>query len=206
MASLSNQHRDLLHAVLENPYASNSTFTIDSKISDEANFKKMKAVYDACMDENTIKSYGVKPLQDLLKQFDAVFPQEPVSSMGNYKDELTRALSWLAERSIFPLIRPMTGPDNKNPDLVVIMFMPGGISLPKAQYKKAAIVADYSMTVGQMLQIAETGNPFGNASNATSSPSDFQARASDIVNFEKRIAQITADPEKARELDVSASA
>jgi endothelin-converting enzyme len=200
MSILSEKHRNLLRAVLEGSYASNSTFMGSSQLSDEANFKKMKAVYNTCMDESSIKSYGVQPIQKLLKEFETIFPQEQPSSPGIYKAELTKAIAWLAQRELFPLMQLTTGTDNKTPELVLVHFSGGILRLPKAQYKKSSIVTEYAEMIAQMLQIIDTGKAID---NAPASASSFQALASDIVALEKSIARNTADPEKGRDLDVS---
>lgn len=41
---------------------------------DQQNFDKLKAAYDACMDEDTIKKEGDKPLLEILHQVADMFP------------------------------------------------------------------------------------------------------------------------------------
>ena len=42
--------------------------------TDQKNFKKLKADYVACMDQNTIKSIGLEPLADIVQNVKALFP------------------------------------------------------------------------------------------------------------------------------------
>lgn len=48
--------------------------------SDEANFKKLKADYNACMDEKTIKHLGLEPLQAVIDEIKTLFPASDASS------------------------------------------------------------------------------------------------------------------------------
>lgn len=46
----------------------------DVKSEDRANFEKLKADYDACMDEKTIQSYGLAPLTGIIEQVKKKYP------------------------------------------------------------------------------------------------------------------------------------
>ena len=48
----------------------------DIKTKDRANFKKLKADYDACMDEKTIQNYGLVPLKELTEHVKGKCPEE----------------------------------------------------------------------------------------------------------------------------------
>lgn len=48
----------------------------DIQAKDRANFKKLKADYDACMDEMKIKSYGLAPLRVVTEHLKAKYPVE----------------------------------------------------------------------------------------------------------------------------------
>jgi endothelin-converting enzyme len=71
----------LLRHVLEAPYPSSpksldfsSTASIKkTKSIDQENFKKMKNVYHACMDENTIEKAGLAPLNKVLRSIQELF-------------------------------------------------------------------------------------------------------------------------------------
>ncbi|KKF93131.1 Phosphate-regulating neutral endopeptidase [Ceratocystis platani] len=45
---------------------------IDPSSQDAKNFYKMKAIYDACMDVDTIKGLGIQPLEKILAEMDGV--------------------------------------------------------------------------------------------------------------------------------------
>lgn len=60
--------------------------------SDSENFNKLKAAYNACLDESTIKKRGTKPLDDMLAQLEKTYP--PNSDKGA-KENLTDAIMYL---------------------------------------------------------------------------------------------------------------
>jgi Peptidase family M13 len=64
-----NQHK--LRQVLEKK-------PTDIKSRDRINFMKLKADYDACMDEKTIQSYGLTPLRSIVEQVKEKYPVESV--------------------------------------------------------------------------------------------------------------------------------
>jgi endothelin-converting enzyme len=71
--------------------------TGQAKIDDEENFKKMKAVYQTCMNEDAIKAYGTKHVTEKLKEFEKVFPEQGPSFSGSSNEELTNILIWLGK-------------------------------------------------------------------------------------------------------------
>jgi endothelin-converting enzyme len=103
---MSDTNTDLLHAILEGPYAENTTYTGANRTADEDNFKKMKIAYNACMKEDVIKAYGVAPMKKILEEFNTqIFPAK-----GNAKpsaEELTKAMSWLYKKSVGALGNPL---------------------------------------------------------------------------------------------------
>src|ERR1700712_2549237 len=82
-------NRNLLHGILDGAYAENSTFTGANRTLDKANFDKMKTAYNACMNEDAIKAYGVTPLRKILDAFEAVYPLNATKSSN---EELTNTL------------------------------------------------------------------------------------------------------------------
>jgi endothelin-converting enzyme len=108
MIDLASDHRDRLHAILESPYPKNGTLLGAALAFDEANFNKIKQVYDVCMDESAIQSYGAAPLQKLLDEFEEVYPRTGLNNLTVAVD-LTKALVWLSQRSINALISASPG-------------------------------------------------------------------------------------------------
>jgi endothelin-converting enzyme len=108
MVDLSSTHRDRLHAVLESPYSNNGTLFGEALAFDEANFKKISHVYDVCMNESAIRTYGIAPLQKLLDEFEELYPRSALKNL-TVSTDLTKALVWLSQRSINALINASPG-------------------------------------------------------------------------------------------------
>jgi endothelin-converting enzyme len=98
---LADSSMDLLHSIFENPYATNTTFTGLNRTIDEENFNKMKLAYNTCMDEKSIRAYGVEPIQKVLEEFEKVYPVNPPASSGkSSNEELAKALVWLSQNRV----------------------------------------------------------------------------------------------------------
>jgi hypothetical protein len=53
-----------------------------AKSADEVNFDKMKAAYDACLNEDQIKSIGAEPLKHVLEEIRKVYPAATSDSLS----------------------------------------------------------------------------------------------------------------------------
>lgn len=69
--------------------------------ADEDNFQKLKAAYDACSDESTIRERGTKPLDDLLATLAKIYP---LNSDNGVQDNLTDAMVYLMETGTVALV------------------------------------------------------------------------------------------------------
>jgi endothelin-converting enzyme len=102
---MADVNKDILHEILEGEYVGNSSLSAANRIIDKQNFQKMKTVYNSCMNQDTIKKVGVKPLRDLLDELEIVYPKSPApNAQGSSNDELTKALNWLAKNSINAIV------------------------------------------------------------------------------------------------------
>lgn len=102
------------------------------KSADEENFDKMKDVYDACLDEDTIKSLGVKPLIKVLEEIKQAYPKGDAAPL-------------LARYGVTGLIATGTGADDRDPDTVVVsVAAPYSFGLPsKERYEDDNLVKKY---------------------------------------------------------------
>ena len=102
------------------------------KSADEDNFDKMKAVYDACLNEDKIKSLGAEPLLEVLEEIKQAYPE------GN-------AVRLLARYGVTGLIATGTGADDRDPDTVVVsVAAPYSFGLPsKERYEDEKLVEKY---------------------------------------------------------------
>lgn len=70
---------------------------------DADNFKKLKAGYDACLDESAIRKRGTKPLADLLAELQNIYPAQSGLVTGT-NDHLTKALLFLMKSGVEALV------------------------------------------------------------------------------------------------------
>lgn len=70
---------------------------------DANNFKKLKAGYDACLNESAIRKRGTKPLADLLGELQNVYPASNELVSGA-KDHLTKAILFLMQSGVDALV------------------------------------------------------------------------------------------------------
>lgn len=136
----------LLRHILEAPYpksSKHSTFspaqllgTLSS--ADQDNFNKLKDAYQACIDEDTIKAKGIKPLAEILYQVAEIYP---VKASKSNRDDLADAITYLAKIGVTSLISLDAGSDLRNPELVVVQAgPPNEIGLPaKENYQDVKI-------------------------------------------------------------------
>jgi endothelin-converting enzyme len=67
--------------------------------SDAENFKKLKAAYDACLDEATVNKRGSEPLTNILDELKTIYPAKAGLVKGS-QDHLTSALLYLANAGV----------------------------------------------------------------------------------------------------------
>lgn len=67
--------------------------------SDADNLKKLKAAYNACLDEATVNERGSKPLTNILDELKTIYPAK-VGLVKGAQDQLTSALLYLANAGV----------------------------------------------------------------------------------------------------------
>ncbi|KAI8165535.1 Endothelin-converting enzyme 1 [Colletotrichum sp. SAR 10_70] len=149
----------LLRHILEAPYPKDSKHSSFSpmrlfssdKDADEENFDKMKAVYDACINEDKIKEVGLEPLTQILDQIKQAYP------LANAKDDEPKptkdAILLLAKYGVDAFIASGTGADDRDPDTVVVSIAaPGSLGLPsKERYEDDKLVEKYRSVAVEVL-------------------------------------------------------
>lgn len=189
---------------------------------DEDNFNKLKAAYDACMDEDTIKKAGIKPLQEILHHVADMFPVEE-SAFGKRtrlekKDEegLADTVLYLQRIGVSSLVSAGAGADDKDPDVVVVQVAPPyRVGLPaKDYYSDEAVIKKYEDMVAQVFENLHPSHKRENATlhaewMNTRGHNSFAARgksedfAHDVVEFEKKLAAASPDAEDRDDVTVS---
>jgi endothelin-converting enzyme len=141
------------------------------KSADEQNFDKMKSVYDACLDEDKIKSLGVEPLLKVLSEIKQAYPEGDAASL-------------LARYGVTGLIATGTGADDRDPDTVVVsVAAPYTFGLPsKERYEDDKLVEKYRGVTVQVLKALY--------------PDAKEESFSKIVDFEKKLAAASPSTEE----------
>lgn len=137
----------MLRHILEAPYPGSSKHSSFSPAqlvetlssADQDNFNKLKAAYQACIDEDTIKDKGVKPLNDILHEVADIFP---IQETKLDRDELANTITYLAKIGVTSLLQLEPSSDLRDPETVVIQAAPPAeIGLPaKENYQDAKIM------------------------------------------------------------------
>lgn len=109
--SMAENAQTRLRHILEAPDAPPS--------EDKENFGKLKAAYQACLDESTISNRGSKPLEHVLAQLEDVYSVKGVSDR-DVKKNLTDAVRQLIKFDVEALVVPFVSVRNpiwlfKNP-------------------------------------------------------------------------------------------
>jgi endothelin-converting enzyme len=140
------------------------------KSADEQNFDKMKAVYDACLDEDTIKSFGVEPLLKVLSEIKQAYPEGDAAAL-------------LARYGVTGLIATGTGADDRDPDTVVVsVAAPYSFGLPsKERYEDEKLVEKYRGVTVKVLSALY--------------PDAKEESFSNIIDFEKKLAAASPSTE-----------
>jgi endothelin-converting enzyme len=189
---------------------------------DQQNFDKLKAAYDACMDEATINKAGVNPLLEVVHQIAELFPvtesvvHKRTPLLGKGKDDILDLLIFLNKLGLSPLVSLGAGADDKDPDVVVIQVSPPWrIGLPaKNYYEDPKILKEYKDTVAQVLENLYPDDKHESATlhadwMRSSGHGKIAARgkaidsSNEIVEFEKQLAAASPNPEDAQDVTVS---
>jgi endothelin-converting enzyme len=142
--------RSLLIVDCQHSYFSPMQLMAVEKSADEQNFDKMKAVYDACLDEEKIKEHGAEPLMQVLDEIKQAYP---VEALGKSDAGTRDAIALLAKYGISALVASGTSADDRDPDTVVIsVSAPWSFGLPsKERYEDDKLVEKYRAVTIQVL-------------------------------------------------------
>ncbi|KAJ9629139.1 hypothetical protein H2204_008928 [Knufia peltigerae] len=177
----------LLRHILEAPYPSSATNADFSPnlnhvtgSVDQQNFDKLQTAYNACLDEDTIKSRGVAPLLHMLNETSHRLFVAPAES----EKPLTDTITYLANLGISAFVAAGTGADDRDPDTVVIsVAAPYSIGLPaKELYNDEKIVQKYEDVVSQVM-------------SALYPEKATKVDSRGLVEFEKKLAAASPDAE-----------
>jgi endothelin-converting enzyme len=156
-----------------------------SKSADEENFDKMKAAYEACLNEPQIKSIGVEPLQHVLEEVKKAYPIDTPDS-HSVKD----AILLLAKYGVTGLVTAGTGADDTDPDTVVVsVSAPWSFGLPsKERYEDEKLVEKYRDVAVEVLSALY--------------PDQDKESFSGIIDLEKKLAAASPSEEDREDVTV----
>jgi endothelin-converting enzyme len=159
-----------------------------AKSADEQNFDKMKAAYDACLDEDEIKNVGVKPLVEVLDAIKKVYPVN--ISAGSNEHALKDAILLLAKYGISSLVSAGTGADDTDPDTVIVaVSAPYNFGLPsKERYEDEKLVEKYRNVAVEVLSALY--------------PDESKESFSKIIDLEKKLAAASPSSEERDDVTV----
>ncbi|KAF7715646.1 Endothelin-converting enzyme [Penicillium ucsense] len=145
---------------------------------DAENFGKLKAGYEACLNESAIRDRGIKPLTNLLGKLQDVYSMGKTDHPTSHA-ELTDAIIFLMKSGAEAFVSPGVSPDDRDPDNVTIFVSPPRrIGLPAREYyNNTETVADYTDALKLVLKNFGGNNKI----------------AKEIVALEKQLADITPD-------------
>jgi endothelin-converting enzyme len=137
------------------------------------------------LDEDTVKSLGVAPLMEILKELTELFPTAAGKTLVNEGDNLVDAILYLAKLGVTALVSPGTGADDTDPDTVVVSVSPPyRIGLPaKELYTDESVVKKYENAITEVFsalypaQILKAADVHG------------------VVELEKKLASASPDAE-----------
>ncbi|KAF3763247.1 endothelin-converting enzyme 1 [Cryphonectria parasitica EP155] len=176
---MSEEGQLILKRILESPAPQDTSLFWTASSPDQEIFAKLQDGYNACLNETLLRSIGSKPLLDLLKQVERLYPLH-----GSHEDQaLTNTVQFLMSIGVRTPISLGVGADDKDPNAnVVSLSPPYSFGLPSKQYyNKTEMVTAYKDTIGAVLQ--------GLINEAR------KERAHDLVDFEAQMAAAAPDPE-----------
>ncbi|KAK6612031.1 Endothelin-converting enzyme 1-like protein 1 [Botrytis cinerea] len=207
---MSENSQTLLRHILEGDYPKESKHSSFSPAMlssspasvDEENFDKLKAGYNACMNETKIKTVGITPLQEITKQLTDMFSvkgDKHLLMKSEDHSSLTDTIEYMAKLGSSALISSGTGPDDKDPDTVIVQVAPPyRIGLPsKEYYDNEKVVNDYTQTIAQVIPkfLPEHQNSKGLHRDSIVAQDKAADLARDVVALEKKLAAASPNNE-----------
>ncbi|OJI99980.1 hypothetical protein ASPVEDRAFT_39363 [Aspergillus versicolor CBS 583.65] len=141
-------------------------------------FDKLKSGYNACLDEDRAKKRGNEPLEKLLQDFEKIYSLD--SGSEGSETSLTDAVLHLIKSGVRALVESSVGPDDRDPDNVVLFVTPPrNIGLPAREYyNDTQTVSDYTTVVEKVLGAFVKHKKKSHLSK-------------DVVEFESKLANVT---------------
>ncbi|KIO34187.1 hypothetical protein M407DRAFT_17094 [Tulasnella calospora MUT 4182] len=139
--------------------------TPETSPADAASLKKLKDLYQSCMNEATLEEIGHEPLLNMTRElrkairgqvWNKANDEEPLKPLGEKvgKVGLTAATAYLHSRGISGLFGMyIDGDAAVDPDFMTLQFTQDGLGLPaKEYYEESSVVTAYTRAVAAVLE------------------------------------------------------
>lgn len=195
-----NQNKEALRIILsgtfddfyDRTHRSSGHLPDPEKLIDKQNFEKVKDLYESCMNEDRIDARGSEPIYPVLKELRELFL---TNSDSPDTRRLTQTLSFLAKRDIGALFEIMVDADPKDPSVNSLQLYQSGLTLPnKVYYTQEETVQVLHETIAETLGVIYHEKS-DLASDMFKGSKNVNATARLIVDFEKKLAEISQLPE-----------
>ncbi|KAL1758319.1 hypothetical protein FB107DRAFT_258860 [Schizophyllum commune] len=149
---LSQKNQHVIQKILE---SNSTTLNTKSPSHDEQILKKIRGLYNSCMDEDHLDEVGLKPLSEFVAKLKYVYNKGSTDArVPNEKLGLTAALALLHSRGVSALFDfGIDGDVGVDPNHMVLWFSQSGLGLPSKEYYDEESITDaYRSTVEQLLR------------------------------------------------------
>jgi len=141
---------------------------------DQQNFETMKAVYNSCMDEDSIKKLGISPIVDLIGELRKTFG----------RDDWSAPILFAQRLGATSLTSVYVTNDFDKPDLQVVVAEPTvglGLQMPDFYVDTTMLTNDYVPVLANILRAVHPND---------SSATNFTEQARRLVQFETNLAAL----------------
>ncbi|KAL1923709.1 uncharacterized protein VTP21DRAFT_8689 [Calcarisporiella thermophila] len=202
---LYDKNQELLKNVLEAPFKPAENTTEEETKIDQQNFEKLQALYQSCMDENTIASLGAQPALPVAKLVVDNLPlAQALPLYFNGEQQQAPPADGKAIAKLFATLRrsSISGPfqgsvdvDNKDPNSNVFWIVESGLGLPSREYyKEEDVLSVYRTAIADTFGLVLGGEGGIGAKLWPNTPlanETFTKMANQVVQIETAIANFT---------------
>ncbi|KAI0720938.1 metalloprotease [Cerioporus squamosus] len=154
------QNRRLLQQILSEDASSHfsAASALTSNPYDEALLKKLRGLYDSCMDEDHLDDLGEAPLKDMANKIRELFRGKTTvvdaeSKSEKERDRLTATVAYLHSRGVSALFDySIDGDAGKDPNFMSLWLSQADLGLPsKEYYEEDSVVELYRNVLERLL-------------------------------------------------------
>ena len=169
--------KEIIHQILKGEYPVDKNLSPEDQALDKEIFQKIKTIYNTCMDEDTIKKQGKKPIINLLNKFDLY------NSKSKYEgvDGLSILIANLQQYDVNTILTYQISDDFANPKLNAFIISQPELFLIKDQYNDETEVSHYNTMIIETLSRLFKDQKKGK---------NIEEMANKIIEFEKKLSEV----------------